>query len=65
MADLAAHLVDDVFGGLPVRQWVLTLPHRLRYALAWDAAPRLLAVWPPAPGPGSRSCGSVEPRTPR
>ena len=25
-----------VLGGLPVRQWVLTLPHRLRYALAWD-----------------------------
>jgi hypothetical protein len=22
MADLAAHLVDDVLGGLPVRQWV-------------------------------------------
>ena len=36
MADLAAHLVDDVLGGFPVRQWVLTLPHRLRYALAWD-----------------------------
>jgi hypothetical protein len=36
MADLAAHLTDDVLGGLPVRQWVLTLPHRLRYALAWD-----------------------------
>jgi hypothetical protein len=25
-----------LLGGLPVRQWVLTLPHRLRYALAWD-----------------------------
>lgn len=25
-----------MLGGLPVRQWVLTLPHRLRYALAWD-----------------------------
>ncbi|MBI2963887.1 MAG: transposase zinc-binding domain-containing protein, partial [Deltaproteobacteria bacterium] len=36
MADLAAHLTDDVLGGLPVRQWVLTLPHRLRYVLAWD-----------------------------
>jgi hypothetical protein len=35
-ADLAAHLTDHVLGGLPVRQWVLTLPHRLRYALAWD-----------------------------
>jgi hypothetical protein len=36
MADLAGHLTDHVLGGLPVRQWVLTLPHRLRYALAWD-----------------------------
>jgi four helix bundle protein len=36
MAERAAHLVDGVLGGLPVRQWVLTLPHRLRYALAWD-----------------------------
>jgi hypothetical protein len=23
---------------LPVRQWVLTLPYRLRYRLAWDHA---------------------------
>ena len=36
MAEIAAHLVDGVLGGLPVRQWVLTLPYRLRYALAWD-----------------------------
>lgn len=36
MADLAAHLIDDVPGGLLVWQWVLTLPHRLRYALARD-----------------------------
>jgi hypothetical protein len=36
MAELAAHLTDGVLGGLPVRQWVLTLPYRLRYALAWD-----------------------------
>ncbi|MFN8642293.1 MAG: transposase zinc-binding domain-containing protein [Candidatus Binatia bacterium] len=36
MAVLAAHLVDGVFGDLPVRQWVLTLPYRLRYALAYD-----------------------------
>jgi|GEM_PF-639569 len=36
MASLAAHLVDEVLGGLPVRQWVLTTPHRLRYALAYD-----------------------------
>ena len=36
MAERAAHLVDDVFPVVPVRQWVLSLPHRLRYLLAWD-----------------------------
>ena len=36
MGELAAHLVDGVLGGLPVRQWVLTLPFRLRYRLAYD-----------------------------
>ena len=35
-ADRAAHLVDNVFPPVPVRQWVLKLPHRLRYRLAWD-----------------------------
>ena len=38
MAERAAHLVDDVFPVVPVRQWVLSLPHRLRYVLAWDHA---------------------------
>ncbi len=32
----AAHLVDAVLPWVPVRQWVLTLPHRLRYRLAFD-----------------------------
>jgi hypothetical protein len=36
MSDTAAHLVDRVFPEVPVRQWVLTLPHRLRYLLAYD-----------------------------
>jgi hypothetical protein len=36
MAELAAHLVDGVVPHVPVRQWVLTLPHRLRYLLAYD-----------------------------
>ncbi len=36
MCELAAHLVDGVFGDVPIRQWVLTLPHRLRYKLAYD-----------------------------
>jgi hypothetical protein len=38
MAERAAHLVDRVFPRVPVRQWVLSLPHRLRYVLAWDHA---------------------------
>jgi hypothetical protein len=36
MCVLAAHLVDGVLGDLPLRQWVLTLPFRLRYVLAFD-----------------------------
>ena len=36
MAERTAHLMDAVFPPVPVRQWVLTLPHRLRYALAWN-----------------------------
>jgi hypothetical protein len=34
MAERAAHLVDHVFPDVPVRQWVLSLPFRLRYLLA-------------------------------
>ena len=36
MAERAAHLVDHVFPDVSVRQWVLSLPYRLRYRLAWD-----------------------------
>jgi hypothetical protein len=36
MAERAAHLVDHVLPDVPIRQWVLTLPHRWRYRLAWD-----------------------------
>ncbi len=36
MVQQAAHLVDAVLPDVPIRQWVLTLPHRLRYRLAWD-----------------------------
>jgi hypothetical protein len=32
----AATLVDDLLPRVPVRQWVLTRPYRLRYCLAWD-----------------------------
>jgi hypothetical protein len=36
MTERAAHLVDHVFPDVPVRQWVLSLPYRLRYQLAWN-----------------------------
>jgi hypothetical protein len=37
MAETAAHLVDQVFPPLPVRQWVLSVPKRLRYFLQRDS----------------------------
>jgi len=47
MTERAAHLVDEVLPPVPVRQWVLTLPYRLRYLLAWDhgLARAVLAVY--------------------
>jgi len=36
MTEQAAHLVDEVLPRVPVRQWVLTMPHRLRYLIAWN-----------------------------
>ncbi len=37
MTERAAHLVDHVLPpDVPVRQWVLSVPHRLRYRLAYD-----------------------------
>lgn len=36
MVERAAHLLDHVFPDVPVRQWMLSLPYRLRYQLAWD-----------------------------
>jgi hypothetical protein len=36
MTERAAHLVDEVVPPVPVRQWVLTLPYRLRYLMAWE-----------------------------
>ncbi|MCC7328002.1 MAG: transposase zinc-binding domain-containing protein, partial [Burkholderiales bacterium] len=37
MVETAAHLTDHVFPRLPVRQWVLVVPKRLRYFLHRDA----------------------------
>ena len=42
MADSAAHLRDCVFPSVPVRQWVFTLPKRLRFLLAWR--PKLISL---------------------
>jgi len=36
MTEGAARRVDEVLPRVPVRQWVLSLPYRLRYLLAWD-----------------------------
>ena len=36
MAESAAHLVDEVFPERPVRQWVLSVPHPLRFLFAND-----------------------------
>lgn len=35
MAERTAHLIDHVFPDVPVRQWVLSMPYRLRYQFAW------------------------------
>ncbi len=47
MAETAAHLVDHVFPQVPVRQWVISFPKRLRYFLHRDMAltGRVLRVW--------------------
>ena len=36
MSELAAHLVDSVIPRVPLRQWTFTVPHRLRYLMAYD-----------------------------
>jgi hypothetical protein len=37
MVETAAHLTDHVLPELPLRQWVLAVPKRLRYFLERDA----------------------------
>ena len=36
MADLAAQLCDRVLPGVPIRQWILTFPWKIRFLLAFD-----------------------------
>ena len=42
MADTAAHLRAQVFPEVPLRQWVCTMPKRLRFLLAWK--PKLISL---------------------
>lgn len=42
--ETAAHLVDHVFPKLPVRQWVVSFPKRLRYFLQRDGKVRSAAL---------------------
>jgi hypothetical protein len=41
---VTAHLAEQVFPRLPVRQWVLSVPKRLRYHLEHDPAIETLAL---------------------
>lgn len=36
MSNTAAHMVDNVLPALPYRQWVLSVPRRVRFLLATD-----------------------------
>ncbi len=44
MVETAAHLADHVFPRLPVRQWVLSVPKRVRYFLQNDPVVESLAL---------------------
>ena len=44
MAETAAHLADHVIPRLAVRQWVLSVPKRLRYHLERDPAEQNVAL---------------------
>jgi hypothetical protein len=44
MVETAGHLADHVLPRLPVRQWVLSVPKRLRYTLQSDPAVQTLAL---------------------
>ena len=48
MTEIAAHLVDEVIPEVPVRQWVLTFPHDIRYLLAWNSPLRAAVLSVPA-----------------
>jgi hypothetical protein len=64
MTERAAHLVAAVLPWVPVRQWVLTVPYRLRYQMAWNhgLSRAVLRVYTRvlldayARGPGTAAC---------
>jgi hypothetical protein len=58
----AAHLVDAELPWVPVRQWVLTVPYRLRYQMAWNHG-LSRAVLLDAYARGARARGVPEGRT--
>jgi len=47
MTEVAMHLVDRVFPHVPVRQWVLSFPFSVRYALAYNPTlvTKVLAIY--------------------
>ena len=62
MVETAAHLADPVFPRLPVCQWVLSVPKRLRYHLQHDPTIETLALrisrdWRLASTPKSGAAG--------
>ena len=61
MVETAAHLADHVIPRLPVRQWVLSVPKRLRYFLQADPAVQNLAlhIFLSAVEQGLRAAGPV------
>ena len=66
MVETAAHLTDHVMPRLPVRQWVLSVPKRLRYYLQNNPGVQTLAlhIFLSAVEQGLRRCspGRVRPR---
>jgi hypothetical protein len=68
MAETAAYLSDHVFPRLPVRQWVLSVPKRLRYFMQRDGATlnmvlhiflRVIAQTLQANSPGAANAGKA------
>jgi len=56
MEDAAEHLVRDVLPAVPVRQWVLSFPRRLRFRPR-GARPSRPACWTSSPGRSSPGSG--------